>query len=293
VKKVKDDFGLTIISTLVIIYNVIFFLGLLIYGIFDLKILLPVLIASIFLLSRRFFIKIPSLLKILILCGLCLFSVLFNYIYIGNLDKIIHFRRLDFFFAQFDMLVFNMPVADFLGTLFPFNTSLGWIFNDVIMFNYILFYFLGLYAILAIFFSLPKNERFKAGIVITSFLIFMGINYFFYILVPVSGPQYFQKELFTENIPFSFIGSFLFNVVLEKQDNLIDCFPSGHFGVALLATLWAKKVNRYHYYFMIFVSLCMFLATLRLRYHYTLDLLFSPFLVILAYLLSFKLFAEK
>lgn len=292
-KKVKDDFGLTIISTLIIIYDFIFFIGLLIYGIFDLKILFPVLIASILLLSHRFFIKLPSLLKIFLLFGMAFFSALFNYIYIADLDKIIHFRRLDFFFAQFDMLVFNMPVAEFFGTLFPFSTSIGWFFNDVIMVNYVLFYFLSLYAILAFFFSLPKSKKYKAGMVVTSFLIFMGLNYVFYILVPVSGPQYFQKELFTENISFSFIGSFLFKVVLENQENFIDCFPSGHFGVALLATLWAHKVNRYHYYFMIFVSVCMFLATLRLRYHYTLDLLFSPFLVILAYLLSFKLFAEK
>ncbi|RLA64743.1 MAG: hypothetical protein DRQ88_10420 [Epsilonproteobacteria bacterium] len=292
-KKIKDDFGLGIISLLIILYNFIFFIGLLVSGHFSPKILIPCLVAGILLVIRRFVILLPDILKVIIIYGLSLFSALYNYTYIAGLDEIIKFKRLDFFFAQFDMLAFNMPVADFIGSFFPFNTSYGWFFNDLIMANYILFYFLGLYAILIFFFSLDEKHRYKVGMCVTSFLIFMGINHFIYILVPVSGPQYFQAQLFSEKIPFSVVGSYLFNVVLDRQVNLIDCFPSGHFGVALLATLWAFKVNRYHYYFMIFVSLCMFLATLRLRFHYSLDLLFSPFLVILAYLLSFKLFSEK
>lgn len=290
---VKDDFGLGVMSGLIIAYAVLFFLGLLISSYFQPIILVPALVAFAFLLTRRFFIKLPAILKILFLYLLALFTSLFNYNYIARLDEMVNFKRYDFFFAQIDMMVFQMPVADYFGSSFPFNTTLGWFFNDLIMANYILFYFLGLYAILIFFFSLDKNNRYKTGICVTSFLIFMGINHVFYMLVPVSGPQYFQKDLFRETIPFSFLGSYLFNVVLERQANFIDCFPSGHFGIALMATLWAHKVNRYHYYFMIFVSLCMFLATLRLRYHYSLDLLFSPFLVILAYLLSFKLFSEK
>ena len=292
-KKFKDDFGLRIISILIIIYDFIFFIGLLIYGHFSPKILIPCLIGGVFLLFQRHFIKFPPILKVVLLFGLSLFASLYNYNYVAELDKIVHFKRLDFFFAQFDMLVFNMPVAKYLGKTFPFNTQFGWFFNDLIMVNYILFYFLGLLSILSLFLSLDQDEKYQTGICVTSFLIFMGINYVFYMLVPVSGPQYFQAALFTDEIPFSVVGSYLSNVVLSGQDNLIDCFPSGHFGTALLATLWSYRIHRIQYYFMTFVSLCMFLATLRLRYHYSLDLLFSPFLVILAYLLSFKLFSEK
>ena len=138
---------------MIIIYDCVFFLGLLIFGHFDLKILIPALVAGILLLNLRYFIKLPAIIKIILLYGLALFSSLFNYTYIGELDKVIHFKRLDFFFAHFDMLVFNMPVADFLGQSFPFNTAIGWFFNDLVIVNYILFYFLSLYATFAFYFS--------------------------------------------------------------------------------------------------------------------------------------------
>ena len=163
-KNFKDDFGLGIIAILIIIFDFLFFLGLLIYGHFDLLVMIPGLVAGLMLLTRHFFIKLPDLLKIFLLTGLAVFVSLYNYSYIADLDKIVNFKRLDFFFAQFDMLVFHMPVANFIGSTFPFNTSWAWFFNDLIMVNYILFYFLGLYAIFAFYFSLDKKHKYKAGI---------------------------------------------------------------------------------------------------------------------------------
>jgi hypothetical protein len=255
-------------------------------------VLLPGLLSLVFLLLRKKIIKLSPLFKTTLLFIQGMFFCIYNYIFIGKLDQLVNFRKLDFFLAQFDLLIFDMPVAEFIGGSFPFNTSWGFFLNDILIFNYILFYFLGLYAIFGYYLSL-KKKKYRVGITILSFFIFMGLNHLFYMLIPVSGPQYFQKDYFTEQLKFSLMGQFWFNVVLAGQKNLIDCFPSGHFGVALMATLWAYKINRVHFYIMIFVAFCVFLATLRLRFHYTLDLIFSPFLVILSYLLARKLFLNK
>jgi len=291
-KNFKEDFGLGKFAIIIMGYDIIFFIGLLFFGIFSLKILAPVAVAGILLALRPFFIPLKGIIKVLILFGLSLFFTLYNYNFIAELDGMVHFRRLDIFFAQFDMLLFKMPVADYLDKTFPFNTSLKVFFNDLLMVNYILFYFLGLYIVIFYYLSLHKEHKYRVATCLMSFMIFMGLNHISYMLVPVSGPQYYQKGLFTTDIPFTWIGRFWFDVVLKGQGNLIDCFPSGHFGVALMTTLWAYRINRWHHYFSIFVSICMFFATMKLRYHYSLDLIFSPFLVILAYLISFKLFSR-
>lgn len=293
-KNSREDMGLGKISLIILAYDLFLFIVFLFYpGHFSPQILLPCLFALFALLVRGWIIRQHDLVKTLFSLVLAFFFCLYNYDYIGKLDQIVNFHKLDFFFAQFDMLVFGMPVSEYLGRSFPFNTSWGAFFNDLLIIDYILFYFFGIFAVVGTYLNLSKRKKYRVGIVIVSYQLFLGINYLFYILVPVSGPQYYQKAFFTDEIPFHPIGQFWFDLIIAGQSNFIDCFPSGHFGLALLTALWAKKMGRIPYYICIIISVLMFLATLRLRYHYTLDLLFSPFLVILAYLMSFKLFSRK
>ena len=184
-------------------------------------------------------------------------------------------------------------MALYFEELFKSIGALGQIIYDILILCYMSYFILPMYGGILFFHQLNNEHKHRMGRYFSSFIIYFCFNFFCYIWVPVTGPQYFIRDQYSHQLPLSDFGHFFHNIIQNNQTTFIDCFPSGHFGVTLLVTIWLIRINHGHRFIMMGLSFLMGMATLALRFHYTLDLLASVPLALICYKLGFVLFPVK
>lgn len=219
-----------------------------------------------------------------------LLSIGFNYFLIGRLDRIAGgFERYDEFFLNFEKSLFDstlgMQIENFVGQFGGF----GQFQFDLMMISYFLFYLFPYIGALRFYRQLRHDKKYIIGRFLASLTIFHSLNYLCYLLVPVTGPQHYVPYMYTEKLPFSMVGEKLHEIIHFAQNNYIDCFPSGHLGSTLLVAFWMFRIKDQIRYPMLFMTVMIALATMTLRYHYLLDLVFAIPLMGLSYFLGKKL----
>jgi membrane-associated phospholipid phosphatase len=108
-----------------------------------------------------------------------------------------------------------------------------------------------------------------------AFLIALGflVSYLGYILVPARGPRFLLASLQTREIHGLWIAEAL-RVLNDRLESAhYDCFPSGHTEVTILAWWGSRSISRNLSRAMSVYVLSVVLATVYLRYHYTVDVL--------------------
>ncbi len=106
-----------------------------------------------------------------------------------------------------------------------------------------------------------------------AFLISIGflVSYVGYLLVPVRGPRFLFAHI--EHVPLR--GLWLTGWLQQTLDKLesahYDCFPSGHTELTLLAWWSSRKISSQLFRVFTVFSILIVLATVYLRYHYTID----------------------
>ncbi len=141
--------------------------------------------------------------------------------------------------------------------------------------------------------GLPENKKYKIGRFYSSVLIFFRLNYIIYMFVPVTGTQYWMPDQFPTPLPLSPLGQTLWKMINQGQTTFIDCFPSGHTGVALLVTLWLFKTNHSMRYLLLATTSFIVIATLLLRYHYIMELICALPLSYFALKISWSIIPES
>jgi hypothetical protein len=285
------DSGLGRIALVICTFNVfLFVLCLALFSTPIYEIFLPIAISLGIILYQEKISNYSCVCKFLILAIFVSSSIIIDYYFIGVVDRIAGgFRRYDTYFSLIDDFILGDQSAKFFYDVFSgyglFSTVL-YDFLQISYMTYFLFPFLG-----GIFYFKQLNERnkYKISRYVGSITILFILNYFFYLLVPVSGPQYHDKLVQNLDLPLSIIGKLMNNLVFTSHPTFIDCFPSGHVGIAFLVTFWMFKIrNHYRYIFLIFF-IGMFFATLSLKYHYLFDVLvaipFSYSCIYISYLL--------
>ena len=119
--------------------------------------------------------------------------------------------------------------------------------------------------------------------------LYYALNFLLFIFT-CYRPQYYLQEIFQDPLPLSFIGKFFYGRP-PAQYTKIDCFP-GHTGIAVLISWWLGFIKHSHFKWCLFLTSIM-LATIGLRYHYTLDLLAAIPVAILSFYLGVRIFPEK
>ena len=104
-----------------------------------------------------------------------------------------------------------------------------------------------------------------------AFLASLGflVSYAGYYLVPVEGPRFFMPG----TSPLT--GLWLFaplRFVVDSASSHYDCFPSGHIELTILAWWSSRQISPVLSAAYAVFLLCMVVATVYLRYHYTIDL---------------------
>lgn len=137
-----------------------------------------------------------------------------------------------------------------------------------------LVYTLFIPAVLLVPWLLWRKRRF-ADFRYCVFLISLGFlaSYIGYILVPARGPRFFFDRLQHSPLP----GGWLVHVMRTTLDRLesvqYDCFPSGHGELTIIVWWSSQQVSKRLSWVYLAYTLCIFLATVYLRYHYTVDLM--------------------
>ena len=107
------------------------------------------------------------------------------------------------------------------------------------------------------------------------FLTALGflVSYVGYFLVPARGPRFLLADL--QQKPLQ--GLLLFRPLETLLDVLeskhYDCFPSGHVELAIIAWWGSRLISRPLFIAYTVYTVCIIVATVYLRYHYTVDLL--------------------
>lgn len=288
----KTDFGLGRISLYICLYNAfLFFFAWVFLGHIVPLALIPIVISSFFYFFRSHVIKKDNLFIFCMNSIPLIITIILNYYLIGEFDRLAgSFTRLDPYFSQFDIWVFGMPLAKIIEELFVRAGLLGTFFYDLMMIGYLSYFLLPIFVGAFYYRELPRLRKYKIGRYFSSVIIYFSLNYLFYLSVPVTGPQFFHLDLYSNPLPFSVYGEFLHGLVQNGQTTFIDCFPSGHFGISVLVTIWMFKINHRYRFLITFITSCILCATLFLRFHYTLDILASIPLALLCYKLSWILF---
>lgn len=107
-----------------------------------------------------------------------------------------------------------------------------------------------------------------------AFLVSLGLltSYIGYILVPARGPRFLLDHL--QHLPLQ--GGWVVDVMRTTLDRLesvhYDCFPSGHVELTIIAWWSSRQISKRLSRVYLSYTLCIFFATVYLRYHYTVDL---------------------
>ena len=118
-----------------------------------------------------------------------------------------------------------------------------------------------------------------------AFLISLGflVSYAGYMIVPARGPRFLLEQP-----PLH--GMWLYDSMRVMLDRLeraqYDCFPSGHTELAILAWWSSRQLSLRLSWAYLAYTLCMILATVYLRYHYTVDLAAGALVAIVLLLMA-------
>lgn len=291
----KEDFGIGRNALFVMFFNTfLFFLSGTAFGYFQKTALYPVFISMIFYFLRSKIIRLPHPAILAIALIPVALTIVLNYFLIGQFDTSVGgLLRQDDFFVKFDQNIFSHSAADWF---YQFLAPLGigrMIVYDILMLSYNAYFFLAIIGLIIYYRLLPNKMHFKVGRYIASMILFYQINYLLYMIVPVTGPQYWMADQFNYPLPFSAFGQFLWEGINNAQGTFIDCFPSGHTGITFLVTIWMFKINHLFRFGSMIICLLTICATLAIRYHYTLDLIFALPLAYLCYRAAFILFPTR
>lgn len=287
----RRDFGLGRIAMATSIFNTFLFaLSYFMVGSLLLEAIYPVLFSLIFFFFRDRISNLRPLTIFIINAIPVTITILLNYVLVGLLDQLSgSLTRLDQTFVDFDQWLYSMPVASFIKIYsFKIFGGLQWLYYDYLQISYMTYY---LFPFLGGFFyysQLSERNKSKIGRLVGSVAIFFNFNYIFYLIVPVTGPQYFVESMKELSLPMSSVGEFFNNFIYQSHPNFIDCFPSGHAGISILITIWMFKIKNHYRYVFLFFCLGMIQATIGLKYHYTLDIIAAVPFAAFCYWLSYK-----
>jgi hypothetical protein len=271
----KLDLGLGRILLFLAFYNLfLFFISGVIFSHFKTEALWPVVIAFIFYFLRPKLIELPTRVLFWLNAIPITVSTILNYYLVGEFDRAVGgLTRRDPLFNQFDEFLFNGPASFLFEDTARLLGTTGSLFYDLMMLSYMSYFLLPFIGGHLYYQTLGAHEVYKVGRYFFSVVLYFAANFLFYLAIPVTGPQYWVKDLYREPLPLTSFGEKLWLMVHHGQTTFIDCFPSGHTGIAFLVTIWLVRINHPLRYLFIATTSFIFMATLAMRYHYTLDLL--------------------
>jgi len=195
----KQDFGLGRLLIFQSFINLFFFfISFAFFNEPDGLALFPVVLSLVILFFRPAIIRSNDLIKTISIIIPIGFSIILNYYLMGEFDRSVGgLPRKDALFHAFDMALFSKPVSFYYESVLGNSGLLGRLIYDFMMMSYMLFYLFPIAAAAVYYTYLPSRERYSMGRLFFSVSLFFAINYLLFLLVPVTGPQYWLEDLYT------------------------------------------------------------------------------------------------
>jgi membrane-associated phospholipid phosphatase len=107
-----------------------------------------------------------------------------------------------------------------------------------------------------------------------AFLLTLGFlaSYVLYFIVPARGPRFLLDGLQTQPLTGLWLFQPLRTLLDVLESSNYDCFPSGHAEMTILALWTARSISKRLFAIYLAYTILILLATVYLRYHYTVDL---------------------
>lgn len=220
--------------------------------------------------------------------GLLIFILMwFQYDLVGHINHSQGgFPLKDDFFLDWDISLYGQTSADFFEQKFQFLGYGKGLWYDFLILCYIAYYLFPFYGLLLFYFAKDNSSTHSLPCYLLSIILLLLVSYTTYLFVPVTGPQYFWPPFLEKELPLTPLGTFIFTTLAHFQSNLIDCFPSVHSALSLMVSMWMVKLRFPTSLLLLALTFCIMLATVVLRFHYTLDVLFAFVYVALCYLMA-------
>lgn len=126
-------------------------------------------------------------------------------------------------------------------------------------------------AVAVIFWIRKRMDEFRNY----AFVLALGflVSYAGYLFAPARGPRFYLDGLQTQPLAGLWLYGWLRGGLDRLESAYYDCFPSGHMEMTILAWWWSRRISPRLAGIYGLYAVCMLLATIYLRYHYTVDLL--------------------
>jgi membrane-associated phospholipid phosphatase len=107
------------------------------------------------------------------------------------------------------------------------------------------------------------------------------VSYAGYLIVPARGPRFLLAHLQTFELRGVWSFHYLQALLNQLESAHYDCFPSGHTELTILAWWGSRKISKNFSRIFFVYTLSILLATVYLRYHYTIDILAGVIVAVL------------
>lgn len=144
------------------------------------------------------------------------------------------------------------------------------------------------YLYFSIFLCLLGRPEDEQRIFITAFTLTYSISFLGYLFVPAKGPVVFMAHEFTEQLS----GGYFLNLIIDTINSAggpHGAFPSLHIGASWFICLFDIRRGQLRGLLYLPLILCIFFATMILRYHYFIDLVAGFIIASFAVLASEKI----
>lgn len=194
-------------------------------------------------------------------------------------------HNLDHLFAMLEQNIFGFQPAIEFSNIFPQK----W-FSEAIYFGYFAYYPLIVGSVSYSFFINKSEVSRVMYILLGSFFVF----YIIYVLLPVTGPQFYFLAIGMENMDNAnfyavgdyfknnteimagpgYVDGFFYHLIHYIQSGgefPIAAFPSSHVGISTVLMLWISSVNRRISLLLLPVYILLCCATVYIQAHYLID----------------------
>jgi len=196
-----------------------------------------------------------------------------------SLGYIIPYIRpdLDAYLIQIDYALFGVHPTVWLERF-----AAPW-FVDLMALAYMSYYFLPILLALLLHFDRKFRELEHLFLAVT---ICFCLSFAGYLLVPAIGPRFTLADQQTIPIKGLFWGNQILDFLSANEFNKRDCFPSGHTATTLVVMYFAYRHAKKLFALLLPVAVLLVCATVFLRLHYVIDVIFGVVTAALAVWIS-------
>lgn len=190
------------------------------------------------------------------------------------------FPKIDEFLSNLDQNIFNFQPSIEFSKYFK-----SLFFSELFYFGYFCYYLLPLVVFGILHKFLPQKIEEFGFVLISSFLFY----YFFFILIPAEGPQFYFT--FPDNhIEAKGIFGNAIKLIQKNGEAPTAAFPSSHVGISWIVIFWLyQNFRKSVKYFLPFVILLMF-STVYIKAHYFVDVVAGFLTSSIVFFLTFKFY---